>query len=398
MDHWWTVLGRTWIGTALWLALITCCNPGTVTPGGEAGPEDSAQPLEGGPATDGGARCGDGRAQGKEACDAKDLRGKTCKTLGLGYTGGALACRGDCAYDLTGCTKATKKCGNGVKDPGEQCDNGKANSDTKPDACRTSCQKPRCGDKVRDKGEDCDDGNKTSYDDCANDCTGRKYPAAGAGQVCVGTGDPKTDKCTSCAGDKHCLRALLLGVKNGSVIRVGPGEYRTIVQLFDKHNLIIEGAKGAKINPSSALEVLHVGGPLEGKKPCSNITIRGFEIYSAKSGHGVWLEEASGTRLLHNRIHLGTKGTNQSLVLGDEGKNNVIANNDLSFDSNSKKGLGVWLIGSANGHETGDQIYGNRISTVKVGIEISKGCSATLKNNTFGKNVDKQLLCKGTCK
>ena len=382
------------------VAVVCCvaCTPADISSGlADGAPVDGGARHDGSARADGGPRCGNGRAEGKENCDGKDLRGKGCASIGKGFTSGKLVCLSNCSWDTTGCLGKVAKCGDGKLDPGEQCDNGKANSDTKTDACRTTCRKPRCGDKVRDKGEDCDDGNKFSYDGCANDCTGRKYPAALANQVCVGKGDPKTDKCKSCAGDKHCLRAILLGVANGSVIRVGPGTYKTIVQLFDKHNLIIEGAKGARIAPNSALEVFHVGGPLEGKKPCSNITIRGFEITSAKSGHGVWLEEAAGTRLVGNVVHLGSSGTNQSLVLGDEGSNNVIANNDIYFDSNSKKGKGIWLIGSANGHETGDKIYGNRISTVTNAIEVGKGCSATIGTNTFGSNVGQKVLCPGKC-
>jgi MYXO-CTERM domain-containing protein len=52
----------------------------------------------------------------------------------------------------------TSSCGNGQIDPPEQCDNGAANSDTTPDACRTTCVKASCGDGVIDTGEQCDNG------------------------------------------------------------------------------------------------------------------------------------------------------------------------------------------------------------------------------------------------
>ena len=38
-------------------------------------------------------------------------------------------------------------------DTGEDCDNGSANSDTLPDACRTDCSRAHCGDGVKDTGE-----------------------------------------------------------------------------------------------------------------------------------------------------------------------------------------------------------------------------------------------------
>ncbi|MCC6336090.1 MAG: DUF4215 domain-containing protein [Myxococcales bacterium] len=36
--------------------------------------------------------------------------------------------------------------------------------------CRTNCTIPRCGDGVFDAGEVCDDGNTVSGDGCSSDC------------------------------------------------------------------------------------------------------------------------------------------------------------------------------------------------------------------------------------
>lgn len=44
-----------------------------------------------------------------------------------------------------------------------------ANADPSP--CRTDCTLPRCGDGIVDPGETCDDGNFTSGDGCSSDCT-----------------------------------------------------------------------------------------------------------------------------------------------------------------------------------------------------------------------------------
>lgn len=52
----------------------------------------------------------------------------------------------------------------------EECDEGSANSDSTPDACRTSCLAPSCGDGVVDSGESCDDGNTEDGDRCTNSC------------------------------------------------------------------------------------------------------------------------------------------------------------------------------------------------------------------------------------
>jgi cysteine-rich repeat protein len=60
-------------------------------------------------------------------------------------------------------------CGDGVVDPGEECDDGNAD-DT--DACLSSCLNASCGDGVVQAGvEECDDGNDFDKDFCSNSCT-----------------------------------------------------------------------------------------------------------------------------------------------------------------------------------------------------------------------------------
>lgn len=65
----------------------------------------------------------------------------------------------------------------------EQCDEGAANSNDEPDACRTNCLLPTCGDGVVDSGESCDDGNTINGDGCENTCL---FPGQGQGDCgCV---------------------------------------------------------------------------------------------------------------------------------------------------------------------------------------------------------------------
>ncbi len=61
-------------------------------------------------------------------------------------------------------------CGDGILEPGEECDDGSQNSDTVADACRTDCTLPACGDGVVDSGEECDDGNSSDTDACTSEC------------------------------------------------------------------------------------------------------------------------------------------------------------------------------------------------------------------------------------
>lgn len=64
------------------------------------------------------------------------------------------------------------ECGNGLRDPGEECDNGASNSDQPGSysTCRTNCLKARCGDGIKDEGEICDDGNNSDGDYCSKNC------------------------------------------------------------------------------------------------------------------------------------------------------------------------------------------------------------------------------------
>lgn len=63
-------------------------------------------------------------------------------------------------------------CGNGILQEGEECDNGRLNSDTTPGACRKNCRLPLCGDGTTDpdNGETCDDGNTSDGDGCNELC------------------------------------------------------------------------------------------------------------------------------------------------------------------------------------------------------------------------------------
>ena len=93
-----------------------------------------------------------------------------------------------CWLEPPGPPPAPAVCGDGVKAPVEQCDNGAENSDTKPGACRTNCMPAGCADNVVDPQEACDDGNRTAGDGCAPTC--RKIELCGDGIV-----DPGAEQC-----------------------------------------------------------------------------------------------------------------------------------------------------------------------------------------------------------
>ena len=76
------------------------------------------------------------------------------------------------------------RCGGGVVDPGEQCDDGNR-IDT--DACTNSCKVNVCGDGIIYAGvEECDDGNTADADGCSAQCQREYIPGGGSrGSDCL---------------------------------------------------------------------------------------------------------------------------------------------------------------------------------------------------------------------
>ena len=95
------------------------------------------------------------------------------------------------------------RCGDGVVDPGELCDDSNSIS---TDACLSACVYARCGDGIVHAGvEACDDNNTVQSDGCTNDCA---LPSCGngileAGEACDDGNGIDTDACPS-----RCLPAI----------------------------------------------------------------------------------------------------------------------------------------------------------------------------------------------
>lgn len=69
-----------------------------------------------------GAFCGNDQVEGTELCDGADLDNNQCTTIGMGCTGGTLACNNTCdGWDISQCTNC-QPCGNDQIDTGELCD------------------------------------------------------------------------------------------------------------------------------------------------------------------------------------------------------------------------------------------------------------------------------------
>jgi cysteine-rich repeat protein len=117
------------------------------------------------------------------------------------------------------CTPEIGVCGDGVLAPQcEQCDDGVANSDLAPDACRLDCRTARCGDGVIDTGEQCDDSNRVSCDGCSNLCQSEVGGQCGDGMVASTCGETCDDG-NALAGDGCSSVCLLERIPGGGSVR-----------------------------------------------------------------------------------------------------------------------------------------------------------------------------------
>jgi MYXO-CTERM domain-containing protein len=166
--------------------------------------------------------CGDGVKSVGEACDdgnivPEDGCDPSCQ-IEAGWS---------CFEPPSSASQCTNTCGDGVIDyPAEQCDDGEANNDTAPNACRAVCTAPACGDGVQDDGEDCDDGagnSPTTANACRPTCQ-LAFCGDGIvdfGEVCdPGLGDPlSSERCV-----QRCYADAGVGGGGGcSVSRDGSG-------------------------------------------------------------------------------------------------------------------------------------------------------------------------------
>jgi cysteine-rich repeat protein len=123
----------------------------------------------------GGPLCGNGLIEPGEQCDdgnvqAGDGCGPTCKSEVCGNQIKDLGeeCDDGNLVPDDGCAPmCVLECGDGAPNPGEPCDDG--NSDA-GDGCSTHCTLEVCGNGIKDLGEACDDGNLISGDGCSADC------------------------------------------------------------------------------------------------------------------------------------------------------------------------------------------------------------------------------------
>lgn len=126
------------------------------------------------------ASCGNSTVDWGENCDGTTLNGQTCTNLG--FSSGTLSCNSFCSLYTANCVNVpppAPSCGNGVLNLGESCDGSNLNEqscvslgfDSGTLSCTSSCSSytanctntpppvPPCGDGILNPGENCDGAN-----------------------------------------------------------------------------------------------------------------------------------------------------------------------------------------------------------------------------------------------
>ncbi|ATB28433.1 DUF4215 domain-containing protein [Melittangium boletus] len=195
---------------SLFLSIAACGDGGTSNPGKpDSGTSDPIDTPDASTPVDGGSgRCGDGIKQGAEACDdgntvSGDGCTATCSQIERGWS---------CEVPGKPCVQ-TAICGNGKVEGSESCDDRNTESGdgcsatcaTEPGwICQSTggrCVAAQCGDLIIAGDEECEDGNATPGDGCSELCrleAGYKCPTIGAKCQTTYCGDRQVEGTEEC--------------------------------------------------------------------------------------------------------------------------------------------------------------------------------------------------------
>jgi len=145
-----------------------------------------------------GEQCDDGNTIDGDGCDSNC----TFTGCGNGIVTAGEECDDGNHVNGDGCDAncTFTRCGNGIVTSGEECDDGNL---VNGDGCDSNCKTTRCGNGVVSPGEQCDDGNLINGDGCDSNCTptGCGNGIVTAGEECDDGNHINNDGC-----DSNCTR------------------------------------------------------------------------------------------------------------------------------------------------------------------------------------------------
>ena len=162
--------------------------------------------------------CGNGRVESGELCDGQDLNGNSCKNkYGMNAKGLAVCDPVTCTVRYDDCVADTTKCGDGIIDPGEDCDGDALDDHTCAGDVAGSTGTLKCTDK------------------CRFDYSGCHLPSCGNGQIDAGEScDTTVPESLSCAdfiyganGDLSCSNLCQIDTSGCSIPKVGDRCYNS---------------------------------------------------------------------------------------------------------------------------------------------------------------------------
>ncbi|MEM7159013.1 MAG: DUF4215 domain-containing protein [Myxococcota bacterium] len=189
----------------------TPATPDPSTGDGDPGQDDDGDSSDSGddPPPPPPTTCGDGVLDPGEECDHGEANGpgQQCKnncelnTCGDADVGPNETCDDGNQASGDGCSASclSESCGNDITDTTEQCDDGANGNDD--DGCTDTCTIPTCGDGIVQEslGEECEDGNASNEDACVQGCV-----SASCGDGFVWAGQEECDD-DNTADDDACL-------------------------------------------------------------------------------------------------------------------------------------------------------------------------------------------------
>ncbi|HVK73314.1 MAG TPA: proprotein convertase P-domain-containing protein, partial [Kofleriaceae bacterium] len=206
---------------------------------------------------------------------------------------------------------ASAGCGDGVVQPGEECDDG--NTDN-ADACSNQCQiVDGCGDGNLDAGEACDDGNRVDGDGCSATC--QPDITCAAGEVPVVVSNPTSiaipDNNTAVlspvtvatAGAVTKVIVTIAGITHPNdadidAFLVGPNTVQR--ELSTDNGTTGDHYRGTQLDDAATTAITAGTAPFTGRfRPEQTLSTTAFTDFRGMSAAGTWnlrvLDDASGS-------------------------------------------------------------------------------------------------------